>query len=569
MRTERGARLSTKIAGATLLTALLISVIISSISIFQMSRKLLESSRKHAASVAQIAAEFVDGEQFASLQEGDEDTEAYRDILATLTNFLADEDIEYIYTMRKQNGEVQFVVDADEEEGGAIGEVYESYDKIEDAFEGKVALDDEVTTDEWGSFYSAFAPIYAGNEVVGIVGVDCSVSDIHAQTNTVLKSLLVAEAFCIVLCVVLSLIIGQFMSKNVRVINEKMNELASREGDLTRELTIGSKDEIGQVARSFNGFMNKLRTMMLAVKNNETRLNEVTDGMKEQIASSVEELASIVTVLNEMTDAMGDTEEAVREISETAGGARSLSQNVFDKAKENAESALATGRRADAVKEDSIGTKHRIQKMIGEIADNLSQKIEEAKRVEQIVNLTEKIISISKQTQLLALNASIEAARAGENGRGFAVVAEEIGKLADATAQTAREIVDINRFTVNAVNDLAYSAESLVSFIQQDVQKDYDTMVEVSTAYSKDVIQFMTRMEQFSELSLGLNRKLTCIEENIDRMMTAIGEESESISVVTANAEKISGKMQSLREESHVNEQIVNELEEVLSRFTV
>ena len=83
------------------------------------------------------------------------------------------------------------------------------------------------------------------------------------------------------------------------------------------------------------------------------------------------------------------------------------------------------------------------------------------------------------------------------------------------------------------------------------------------------VIQFMTRMEQFSELSLGLNRKLVFIEKNIDRMMTAIGEESESISVVTANAEKISGKMQSLREESHVNEQIVNELEEVLSRFTV
>lgn len=85
------------------------------------------------------------------------------------------------------------------------------------------------------------------------------------------------------------------MSKNVRVINEKMNELASREGDLTRELTISSRDEIGQVARSFNMFMNKLRSMMLAVKNNETRLNEVTDGMKEQIAGSVEELASIVT----------------------------------------------------------------------------------------------------------------------------------------------------------------------------------------------------------------------------------------------------------------------------------
>lgn len=161
--------------------------------------------------------------------------------------------------------------------------------------------------------------------------------------------------------------------------------------------------------------------------------------------------------------------------------------------------------------------------MIGEIADNLSQRIEEARRIEQIV-------SISKQAQLLRRMPALR--RRGP-------------------AKTA------------------HSSGSLVSSIQQEVQKDYDMMVAVSTAYSKDVIQFMTMMEQFSELSLRMNQKLTFIEENIDRMMTAIGEEFESVSVVTANAEKISGKMQSLREESHVNEQIVNELEEVLSRFTV
>lgn len=95
-----GKRLSTKIAGATLFTAVLISVIISIVSIRQMKDNMLKTSRANTLAVAQTAAKMVDGEIIRDLKEGEEDTAEYEKVLTQLQAFLIDESIEYIYTMR-------------------------------------------------------------------------------------------------------------------------------------------------------------------------------------------------------------------------------------------------------------------------------------------------------------------------------------------------------------------------------------------------------------------------------------------------------------------------------------
>lgn len=151
-----------------------------------------------------------------------------------------------------EDGAVEFVVDADTKEGAAIGEKYESYDKIEEALKGKESLDDEVTKDQWGSFYSGFAPIMDGENVVGIVGVDCTIEMIQTKINGMLTKLIIVELVCIILSIFISLTIGKWIGKNVSRINQRMTELASSEGNLTQAIEVNSADEIGQVAGSFN-----------------------------------------------------------------------------------------------------------------------------------------------------------------------------------------------------------------------------------------------------------------------------------------------------------------------------
>ena len=196
----RGLKLGIKITLTTMLIAIVVSLMIGVISINYMEDSLLNASRAQSMAMAESAANTIDGDQIARIHAGDEGTEDYEVVLAQLKGFLVSDDIEYIYTMREADGVVQFVVDADTEEGAAIGEEYETYDKIDIALAGETSMDDEVTTDEWGSYYSAFAPIFdSEGNVVAIVGVDCSVDSIDAKINDMTKTLVIIVIICIIL----------------------------------------------------------------------------------------------------------------------------------------------------------------------------------------------------------------------------------------------------------------------------------------------------------------------------------------------------------------------------------
>ncbi|MDD6490889.1 MAG: methyl-accepting chemotaxis protein [Firmicutes bacterium] len=565
-----GKRLSAKIAGATLFTAFLISSIISIVSVNQMKNNMLKTSRANTLAVAQTAAEIVDGEVIAALREGEEDTAEYKSVITQLQAFLIDENIDYIYTMRhRKDGTVEFVVDADTEEGAAIGEEYDSYDKIEEALAGNASLDDKVTSDQWGSYYSGFAPIYVDDTVVGIVGVDCTVDNIDTQINKMLRKLILVEIICIMISVVISFIIGRLMANNVEKINRKMDELANSDGDLTQEIIVSSKDEIGEVAGNFNLFISKLRDMMQSVKDNERRLKEANGSINEQVSMTVNELNTITNSLSNMTKAMNETSQAITGIATASGNAQDFSEKVYDQAKENLDNASRIRQHADQVKDRNLKMKSRTMELTARIAEEVTNQIEEVRKVEHIAELTDAILSISEQTQLLSLNASIEAARAGEGGKGFAVVADEIGKLAEETTHTAQAIVEINQFTLNAVNGLSDAARDMIAFMQNDIQDDYGKMVTAGEDYSADALCFMEQMEQFSQLSQNLNHELSEIEDDISQITAVVEEETASITDLTNNAENISNKMNIVSSSSQTNEEIVNELESILSKFTL
>lgn len=569
-RKVRRMKLNWKISITTLLITCIVSIIVSAVSVRYTENYLLNISQSHALSVAQIAADGIDADIIAGIMPGDEGKDNYNQILTQLQTYLLDEDVEYIYTMRMENGVLQFVVDADTEDGVAIGEEYESYDAIDLAFSGEVSLDEEVTTDEWGSFYSAFAPIKNQNgEVVAIVGVDCSVASIDEKVSHLSKMLFLVEIICIGIAFFVSMINGRLMARNVLRINSKMEELAGTDGDLTQEISIHSGDEIENVANSFNSFMNKLQGMMLSVKDNGSKLEKATNQTNQEIQMATDELNRIAGTLTNMTQAMQETADSITEIQDAALETKGMSEDLYNQAKSGAEYAENVSRTADEVKRNCGNSKAKMSQVTLQISDTLAKKIEESTRIEKIIELTNDIIAISDQTQLLALNASIEAARAGEEGKGFAVVASEISKLADSTSKTAKEIEIINQFTVDTVNELVKISQDMIQFVEDIVSHDYDNMVDIGHSYYNDSVEFMNQFKQFRQLSKQLSQNMITIEEHIKKITDVLEEETESITNVTKTSENIFEKMQTASTNGKVNEEIVNELGGMLSKFKV
>lgn len=570
MEKVRRMKLSWKITGVVLCMAMLVGGLVGGISLMQMRQYLLDSSKQRTISVARVAADMVDGDMLENLQAGDEGTREYKEIFDTLSHFLLDEDVAYIYTMRRVEGEVQFVVDTDTEEGGAIGEPYESYEELDAALEGEVIGDSEVTTDEWGSFYTGYAPIYnTKQQVVGVVGVDCTVGSIQERVMGMCKSLVLIVCLCLLVAAVLAAFLGHFMARDVLTIHDKMNQLASNDGDLTQMITVRSGDELENVAVSFNVFLEKLRKIMISVRENEMRLEKSTNQIQGEVVTATQELANMTTTLNDMSASMLDTSHSVSEITTATGDVKHMVENLYSQSKQSEEYARGVSAHAQEAKHTCQDSKSKMQQDIDNIARDIEDKISATKRIAEIVGLTNDIINISDQTQLLALNASIEAARAGDEGKGFAVVAGEIGKLAEATATTAKVIEEINQFTVETVSALVESSKEMVSLVIRRVNGDYENMVAVGDAYAKDSQMFSDEMARFRRMANQLSEDMLRIEDNIHRIMAVVEEETASITVVGETAGEIHAKMQTVRTGTDVNGEIVQELGDILERFTL
>lgn len=248
------------------------------------------------------------------------------------------DDIKYIYTMRMNGDRLEFIVDADTEEGAAIGEEYEIYDEIAEAFDGNATVDSEMTSDEWGDFYSAFAPVYnSSGEIAGIVGVDCSATDIRLQENIFIKEFVIIELAGLVIAAALALIISGVLSRNVSVIAEKMSELAKKEGDLTQKINVRSTDEVGNIADSLNIFLENLREIIQNISASEKKLLSNSEHVNNIVTSSANEVSKVNATMNAMEGRVLEMSDMVHKIAENAQSNKEMMSSVIHETKSQAE----------------------------------------------------------------------------------------------------------------------------------------------------------------------------------------------------------------------------------------
>ena len=464
-----------KMLTAFLLLGILSSTAIGIISYITISEHENQMLKDKLLSVVNAAAHSIDGDLHSQLKPGDEKSPVYLDMLENLRHYKKSFNLTYLYTYIPYNEKtIKFVLDTDEtDEQAKIGDDYENDEYMKMAFDGLANVLDEPYTDPWGTFLSAFAPVYnSKNEIVAIVGADISVEAIAKMQESLLRIIAGGVLFSILLSILLGLYLAAVFNKPIIRLVDALNDLARNSGDLTRKIKINTGDELEILAGATNNLLANIRNMVGAIRNVCLHVESDSNEISNAIVNSSEAAQTITKAMEDISSEALDQLHNINKSSEMLHGLseiiNSLSDNSGNINRFSKEAAVSADNCMKAV--EDLKNKADISKKILESAAQTAQHLEV--NSEEIVKIIDTINAISERTNLLALNASIEAARAGEHGKGFTIVANEIRKLAESTTSSTKEI----SHRVNAIKTQSKETSSAMKNIIDTVSGQSDSI---------------------------------------------------------------------------------------------
>jgi methyl-accepting chemotaxis protein len=351
-----------------------------------------------------------------------------------------------------------------------------------------------------------------GWKFIGLVTMD----EILSTANFLIYLMLVIEAIMLVIFIALSFWVSNLITQPIDDVKNKLQEVASGDGDLTcRIITRSKDDETAELAFAFNLFVGKIRELILQVIDNAKQVSTMASevaGTSDSLSVATEEQNSqshsIAAALNEISITSG-------QIAHTIKGADELSRQSKLEVDQGSSVIVDVIKRMSKVASDMSGLTTTLQ--------DLNKSSDE---INTIISL---ITDIANMTNLLALNAAIESARAGEAGRGFAVVADEVRTLSVRTSKAATQVSQLIKELQQQSNASCDQIELLNLEINASVEHGAQSLqiLDKITASSEKI------SNETTQVAHSMGEESNAIEEinqNIQNMALAINESTEDIS---------------------------------------
>ncbi len=398
----------------------------------------------------------------------------------------------------------------------------------------------------------------AGFAPVGINGWSIAVTQDESEflgvTTAIRNAIFLVAAVTGILICILVLLAARTITRPINAAVAGLKDIATGEGDLTMRLAVETNDEIGELARWFNSFLDKLQEII------------------RQITNGIQTLASASTQLSAISEQMS---KAAQDTSERATGVASASEEMstsmntvasaMEESATNTQTVATAAEQMSATVNEIAGNSERARtisntaaRQAAETSGKMAHLGSAAQAIDKVV---ETITDISDQVNLLALNATIEAARAGEAGKGFAVVANEIKDLARQTAQATQDIKE----------KIATIQDTTVITV-----KDIDEITKIITEVNEVVSGIATAVEEqsavTSEIATNVSQAAQGIQQvnvNVGQSATVATEISSDIGAVSTTAGEISTSSEQVHSSAGSLSKLAEELKTMVGQFKI
>ena len=370
--------------------------------------------------------------------------------------------------------------------------------------------------------------MYSGNEkymaYLPIEGTDWFLqftvlkSQIMENIYKVAQLTVITSVVFLVISMFVVLFIASSIVKPIQTTAHHLGIMAT--GDLTEDIPLKllqAKDETGMLANAASQMQTSLKSIisnvMIESKNVGNTLLSINQEM-EALDKSIEEIAATTEQLSAGSQ---QTAASTEEMNATSLEIERAIESIAEKAQDGSVTVSNVSNMANEMRESALNSRKNALEMYERTKVDLQKAIKQSVEVNKINELSESILEITAQTNLLSLNASIEAARAGEAGKGFAVVANEIRGLADSSKATVARIQEVTKIILEAVANLSVSSNEILDFVDQQVLKDYEYFVDTSQQSTENTESIHDMVTDFSaaseELLASIQNMVHAIEE--------------------------------------------------------
>ena len=419
---------------------------------------------------------------------------------------------------------------------------------------------------------------------------------LNASTNAVLMTVVIVLIIGFIFSVIFAVLIARGITKILKRVTKILKNISQGDGDLTVEIPVVTKDELGELSGYFNLTIQKIASAMKIIigqtKSMETQSESLSRSMSAS-AESIEVIAGNVTGINKQVEnqsvIVDQTSETVMEI---ARNIKMLNQNVDSQTQSVSVSSSSV--------EEMVANINSVTEILEKNEVNVRLLSDSAAKgkdiVQKTVEMTNQIASdsaalietsaiirnIAGQTNMLAMNAAIEAAHAGEAGAGFAVVADEIRNLAEDSNKQGKKINDVMKLLRERIDSMAQGAEEM----QKQFDEIFNHTQTVSTqesviksamdeqsAGSKQIIDAMNEIssitQEVNESSRVMKEGSNKILDEMNKLSTVTREINDSMGEIASGVAGLNSSMREVNNLTQVNGESVKNVVSELGKFKV